>query len=189
MLSGVTNAFLITVITGLCGIAGSVSAFFLIYYFGRRQILIVGAASQGACMFIFAIVAVVAPGSSAASKCLCAFVSLFIFSYGATWGAVSQVLLGELPSSKLRSKTVALATCAGWLCNTLIICSIPYLLSPNFANLGAKVGFIFGSCQVVVLLWSYFFIPETKNRTLEEIDEMFMNVSVSFTSLFASTDF
>ncbi|OQU96574.1 hypothetical protein CLAIMM_02638 [Cladophialophora immunda] len=174
-LSGVTHAFLITVITGVCGIAGSISAFFLVRWFGRRPILIVGAASQGTCMFIFAIVAVALPGSTAASKCLCAFVSIFIFTYGATWGAVSQVLLGEIPSNKLRSKTIGLATCAGWLCDTLIICGIPYLLSPVYANMGAKVGFIFGGTQVVVLLWSIFFIPETKDRTLEEIDEMFMN--------------
>lgn len=127
-------------------------------------------------MLIFAIVAVAAPGSVAAGKCLAAFVSLFIYSYGATWGAVSQVLLGELPSSKLRSKTVALATSAGWIIDILIICGMPYLISPAYANLGGKVGFIFGGCQILVLLWAIFFIPETKDRTLEEIDEMFMNV-------------
>lgn len=177
-LSGVTNPFLITVITGACGIAGSLTAYFLIHWIGRRPILIAGAAIQGSSMLILAIVAVAAPASTAASKCVCAFASIFFFTYGATWGATSQVLLGELPSTKLRSKTVALATCAGWLCDTLIICAIPYLLSPTYANLGAKVGFIFGACQVLVLIWSIFFLPETKDRTLEEIDEMFMNVRV-----------
>ena len=92
----------------------------------------------------------------------------------------SQVLLGELPSTNLRSKTIAIATCAGWLCDTLIICGIPYLLSPTYANLGAKVEFIFGACQVVVLLWIIFFLPETKDGTLEELVEMFMNVGMDY---------
>ncbi len=161
----------------MCGIAGSFTSFFLIKFIGRRPIVIGGAAAQGTSMMTFAIVAVAAPGSLAASKCLAAFVCLFIFSYGATWGAVSQVLLGELSSTKLRSKTVALATAAGWVSDILIICGIPYLLSADYANLGGKVGFIFGGCQIIVLLYSIFYIPETKDRTLEEIDEMFMNVS------------
>lgn len=161
----------------MCGIAGSIASFLLIKYCGRRTILIGGTAAQGTCMFTFAIVAVAAPGSEAAAKCLAAFVCLFIFSYGASWGAVSQVLLGELASSKLRSKTVALATSAGWICDILIICGMPYLISAEYVNLGGKVGFIFGGCQILILLWCVFFLPETKDRTLEEIDEMFMNVS------------
>lgn len=176
-ISGITNPFVISVISGVCGIAGSATSFFLIKYIGRRPILIGGAVGQGTCMLIVASVGTAAPSSVVAAKCLSAFVCMFIFAYGATWGAVSQVLLGELPSTKLRSKTVALATMAGWLCDLLIVCGMPYLISPEHVNLGPKVGFIFGGCQVVVLVWTIFFIPETKDRTLEEIDEMFMNVS------------
>ena len=161
-------------------------------------------------MFVFAIVATAAPGSSAAQKSVAAFTCLFLFCYGASWGAVSQVLLGELSSTKLRSKTVALATAAGWICDLLIICGIPYLLSPAYVNMGAKVGFIFGGCQIAVFLWALWFIPglhllsdddlprrccicptvhdtkalvETKDRTLEEIDEMFLNVSFALSPI------
>jgi MFS transporter, SP family, sugar:H+ symporter len=150
----------------------------LIKYFGRRPILIGGAAAQGISMLTFAIVGTAAPGSKAAARCLSAFVSLFIFSYGATWGAVGPVVIGELPSTKLRSKVIALCYIAGWSSDLLIICGMPYLLSPDYVNLGAKVGFIFGGISILVFLWTFFFLPETKDRTLEEIDEMFMNVSV-----------
>ncbi|KAK4934294.1 hypothetical protein LTR10_024394 [Elasticomyces elasticus] len=174
-ISGVTNPFVISVITGLCGIVGSAAAFPLIKFFGRRPILITGAAAQGVSMLTFAIVAVAAPGSKAASQCLAAFVSLFIFSYGATWGAVGPVVLGELSSTKLRSKTLALCYIAGWSADLLIICGTPYLISADYANLGAKVGFIFGGISILVFIWCFLCLPETKDRTLEEIDEMFMN--------------
>jgi hypothetical protein len=141
-LSGVTNPFVISVITGICGIAGSAAAFPLIKFFGRRAILITGAAAQGISMLTFAIVGVAAPGSTAAARCLSAFVSLFIFSYGASWGAVGPVVLGELSSTRLRSKTLSLCYIAGWSSDLLIICGIPYLISVDYANLGTKVGFI-----------------------------------------------
>lgn len=40
-------------------------------------------------------------------------------------------------------------------------------------NLGAKAFLIFGGCMFVTLIWSYFYLPETANRTLGEIDEMY----------------
>lgn len=127
-------------------------------------------------MLLFAIIGVAEPNSQAAAKSLVAFVSIFIFTYGATWGCVSQVLLGEIPSTPLRSKTVSLATIAGWLCDLLILCGSPYLLSADYANLGTKVGFIFGGAQILVFFWTLFCLPEMKDRTLEQIDEMFLNV-------------
>ena len=178
-ISGIKNAFTITMITGICGIAGSASAFVLIKYLGRRHILLGGSAICGISMLIFAIIGVVAASSQAAARCLVAFVCLFIFSYSATWGPVSQVLLGELSSTQHRSKTVAIATSAGWICDILIICGMPYLLSPDYANLGPKVGFIFGGCEIVIFLWTIFFLPETKDRSLEEIDELFLNVRLT----------
>lgn len=161
----------------MCGIAGSLASFVLVKYVDRRHILIGGTISQSICMFTFAIVGVASPGSKGAAKCLATFVCIFIFSYGASWGPVSFVLIGELPSTKLRSKTVALATCVGWSFNTLILVGMPYLLNPTYAMLGAKVGFIFGGAEVLAFSFCFFFLPETKDRSLEEIDEMFMNVS------------
>jgi SP family sugar:H+ symporter-like MFS transporter len=127
-------------------------------------------------MMTFAVVGVAAPNSTAAAKCLVAFTCLYIFTYGATWGPVPQAILGEIPSNRLRSKTIAIATTVNWLCTLFIICGMPYLISNSYANLGTKVGFIFGGCTVLTFFWTLFFLPETSGRTLEEIDEMFLNV-------------
>lgn len=61
----------------------------------------------------------------------------------------------------------------------LVICGTPYLISTQYANLGTKVGFIFGGLTVPLFLFVVFCVPETKGRTLEEIDEMFLNVSLA----------
>lgn len=51
---------------------------------------------------------------------------------------------------------------------------LPYLFNPDKANLGAKVAFIFGGLCVLSLVYLYFYQPETKGRSYEELDEMFM---------------
>ncbi len=51
--------------------------------------------------------------------------------------------------------------------------SIPYLLYPPYAALGAKVGLIFGPICFLMLLFAIFFIPECRRFSLEEIDHLF----------------
>lgn len=52
---------------------------------------------------------------------------------------------------------------------------IPYLIYDDYAGLGSKVGFIFGSVMVLALFFVYFCVPECKGKTLEEVDALFNN--------------
>lgn len=49
----------------------------------------------------------------------------------------------------------------------------PYLIKPQYANLSSKVGFIFAGFTTLYLIWSIFFLPDLKGRSLEEVDELF----------------
>ena len=49
----------------------------------------------------------------------------------------------------------------------------PYVQDQGYGNLGARVGFVYGGCSFLALLWAFFFLPELKGRSLEELDEMF----------------
>lgn len=51
--------------------------------------------------------------------------------------------------------------------------TLPYLLDTPGANLQSKVGFIYGSICFVAMAWGYFFLPELKGRSLEELEELF----------------
>ncbi|KAF2163119.1 hypothetical protein M409DRAFT_37302, partial [Zasmidium cellare ATCC 36951] len=175
-LSGIQNAFTITIVTGVCGIAGSISSVVLVGYVGRRKILLAGSIACGISMLIIAIVGVAAPGKAAAQS-LAAFTCIYIYAYGASWGPLTGISLGELPSTTLRSRTMAIGTIVAWTSDILIVCSIPYLIDTQYANLGTKIGFIFGGLEVLIFVWTFFYVPELKDRSLEEIDEMFMNVS------------
>jgi hypothetical protein len=48
----------------------------------------------------------------------------------------------------------------------------PYVVDPDKGNLGPKVFFIWGSTCSFCLLFAYFFVPETKGLSLEQVDRM-----------------
>jgi SP family sugar:H+ symporter-like MFS transporter len=133
---------------------------------GRRRLLIVGAAVCGFCMLAFATIAKAVPNSTAAAKSLTAFICIFCFTYAGTWGSIGPVVLGEVPSNRLRSKTVSIALSFSWVVCLAVICSVPYLLSADYANLGTEVGFIFGALTIAVLVVTILILPETKGKQL-----------------------
>lgn len=58
------------------------------------------------------------------------------------------------------------------LCNFLSTFTLPYLLQEP-ANLGSRVGLIYGSISALGLVWGFLCMPEMAKKSLEEIDEMF----------------
>lgn len=51
--------------------------------------------------------------------------------------------------------------------------AIPYMINPDAGDLKGKVGFIFGGLGALGAAWAWFYIPELKGRTLDEIDALF----------------
>lgn len=93
--------------------------------------------------------------------------------YCLTIGAVGYTLVGEVSSTRLRTKTVCLARNAYNLANILSSVVGPYLLNPSQANLKGKAAFLAGGISVLVTIWAYFRVPETQGRTYEELDILF----------------
>jgi MFS transporter, SP family, sugar:H+ symporter len=70
---------------------------------------------------------------------------------------------------------MSMATASNWLWNWGIGYATPYLVKtgPGNAGLGVKVFFIWGSTCLGCLLFTYFFVPETKGLSLEQVDELY----------------
>jgi len=83
------------------------------------------------------------------------------------------VLPAELATPSLREPTVAWAVFWSYVTSVITTFAVPQIMSADAANLGAKTAFIFAGCVFVTLIWAYFYIPETKARTVVEIDEMY----------------
>ncbi|PGH02599.1 hypothetical protein AJ79_07603 [Helicocarpus griseus UAMH5409] len=171
--SGIENAFLITVITNIVNVASTPVSFYVIERFGRRKLLITGAAVMLLCQFIVAGVGTGLPGSNEASICLIVFVCCYICAFASTWGPGAWVLIGEIFPLPIRARGVALSTASNWLWNCVLAIITPYLVDADQANLGAKVFFIWGTTCTLSLLFAFFFVYETKSLSLEQVDHMF----------------
>lgn len=98
---------------------------------------------------------------------------IYLFVYCPTVGATVYPIVGEVGASRLRGKTVALARTAYCVAAIVINVLVPYMLNPTAWNLGAKAGFFFGGLALIALVWTYFRLPEMKDRTYEELDILF----------------
>lgn len=72
-----------------------------------------------------------------------------------------------------------MTTATNWLLNWAIAYSTPYLVDygPGNANLQSKIFFVWGSCCFLCISFVYFFIYETKGLSLEQVDELYVEVS------------
>ena len=72
------------------------------------------------------------------------------------------VILCECSATRVRGKTIAIATAVQALVGIVMTIAIPYMINPDQANLRGKLGFFFGGLAALCLIWSYFRVPETK---------------------------
>ncbi|KAJ3744892.1 general substrate transporter [Lentinula detonsa] len=146
----------------------------LLEYFGRRPVLIGGAFFQSLWLYIMAGIG----GQSgklpkANINMMVASVMLFNFSFSASWAPLSYVVASEVGTGALREKTMAFSSVINVICAFAVSFTLPYLLNPPYANLQAKVGYIYGSIAAVAMIYAIFFVPEMRGRSLEELDELF----------------
>lgn len=115
---------------------------------GRRPLLLFGAAGMAVCQFIVAGVGTgIGLTDQTGQNALIAFVCIYIFFFACSWGPCAWVVTGEIFPLKVRAKSLSMTTASNWLLNWAIAYATPYLVNsgPGNADLGSKVFFIWGS--------------------------------------------
>ncbi|GAB1213198.1 hypothetical protein ATERTT37_002347 [Aspergillus terreus] len=154
-----------------CGVLGNFLSWFLVNSVGRRRSFLSGMVTLTGLLLLIGIMDVVP--SNAAKWVQASSTVVYAFVYFMTVGAVAFVLLGEVSTPLLRAKTTALATAVQAVFGIAMNVAVPYMVTPDEANMKGKVGFVFGGCAAVATMASWVYIPELKGRTFEEIDIMF----------------
>ncbi|KAK4164745.1 general substrate transporter [Cladorrhinum sp. PSN259] len=171
----VDEAFRFSILKTCIGFVGvQVGMYLMRHVLGRRMSLMMGALTQGLSMLGMALVATfVTPKTGLSRDLLVTFVCLFYFSYDAFIGAVSYPVATEVVSTRLRSYTVGSAISLGYLLAWVTGFASPFFINPGSLNWGAKYSYIWAVTNLLCGIVFFFFFPETKGRTLEEIDELF----------------
>jgi MFS transporter, SP family, arabinose:H+ symporter len=98
-----------------------------------------------------------------------AFILLYIASFAASLGPVTWVAVAEIFPNKLRSKAMSVAVVALWLANFMVITTFPVILN----RLGGGAAFlIFDGMCILLILFVIFKFPETKGKSLEELEKI-----------------
>ncbi|KAI2614247.1 general substrate transporter [Hypoxylon fragiforme] len=172
----VDDAFKFSVMNTCLGFVGvNVGMYLMRHVMGRRTVLMTGAVAQGLCMLGMAVSATVASGTVSARNCLIAFTALYQFAYNAFVGDATYPTATEMVSTRLRSWSVGSAISLGYFLAWLVGFCSPYFINPGDLNWGAKYAYIWAASNLCCLVFFFFCVPETKGRTLEEIDELFAN--------------
>ncbi|TIA65696.1 general substrate transporter [Aureobasidium pullulans] len=162
--------------------AASWIAVFTIEKFGRRQLMLFGAAGQAASMAILA----GATSRTSSGLGITAAVFLFVFNtfFAIGWLGMTWLYPAEIVPLRIRAPANALATSANWIFNFMVVMITPVA----FETIGYQTYIIFAVINAFIVPCVYFFYPETRLRSLEEMDEIFRNTTSIFNVVSVARD-
>jgi SP family arabinose:H+ symporter-like MFS transporter len=149
---------------GLVNVVFTFVAIFTVDRWGRRPLLLVGI---GGAVVSLLIIGALFASEITSGPWILLFILAFIACFAFSFGPVCWVVVGEIFPNAIRGKAMALATLSLWIGNFLVGQLTPLML----AGLGSSWTFwIFALCCSPALLLTWKLIPETKGRTLEDIE-------------------
>ncbi|KAA6346469.1 D-xylose-proton symporter [termite gut metagenome] len=150
-----------TVIMGVVNILFTLIAIFTVDKFGRKPLLIIG--SIGMAVGAFAVAGCDGLGVKGIIPVLSVIVYAAFFMM--SWGPICWVLISEIFPNTIRGKAVAIAVAFQWVFNYIISSTFPalYDFSPVFSYS------LYGSICIIATFFVWFFVPETKGKTLEDM--------------------
>ncbi|KAG6027210.1 hypothetical protein E4U41_001005 [Claviceps citrina] len=172
-LSGNTNSLLATGVTGVVFLMSTVPGMLMIDRVGRRPMLLVGSVVMDISMVLVGIIAAKCshdwPTHAAAGWTAVAFIWVYIAGFGATWGPVSWTVVSEIFPLSIRAKGVSIGASSNWVNNFAIAFFVPKMLGA-----WAWGTYLFFAVFLTAgIFWVWFFLPETKGATLEDMDRVF----------------
>ncbi|KAM5355148.1 hypothetical protein ACJ41O_001794 [Fusarium nematophilum] len=170
---------LINALNATFGILFTLNAMWTSDRYGRRWLLMVGAVGMAFCMLIVPVIGLTTPTYEDGVKSkpvgigIVFMFFLFAFFYKPSWGATVWMWTAEVFSMNIRAQAVGMCSQMQNVANTIFQQFFPTF----FRNEGLRCLFFFMTVNFILTAYVYFFIPETKQVPLEEIDTLFGGAS------------
>jgi MFS transporter, sugar porter (SP) family len=166
-----TNSSLLqTIIVGIVNLTFTVLAILTVDKFGRKPLMIIGALGMAVSMIALGLSFYTHNEGVAALIFMLMYTAFFAMS----WGPVTWVLLSEIFPNSIRG-AMSIAVAAQWIANWLISLSFPILNDNQWLTKQFNHGFsywIYGIMGILAALFVWKLVPETKGKTLEEIEKL-----------------
>ncbi|KAI8147437.1 general substrate transporter [Fennellomyces sp. T-0311] len=180
---GITGETVDILATGIYGVVKVVFVFIFFFmvdhpFFGRRKSLIIGSIIMLFSFYILGTLlmyiekdkAALPDGAEAVvgAKSYAAMVMLFIFAIGyeISWGPLMFVICAEIFPTRIRAICMSLTMAIYWAMNAVIAKVTPLMIT----QLTYGTYFFFGSTVLLMTLFTWLFVPETRGRSLEDME-------------------
>jgi MFS transporter, SP family, galactose:H+ symporter len=167
-ISSASGAILATAGIGLVNVIMTIVAMWLIDRVGRRPLLLVGIAGMTVCLGIlgaaFRMTAETSTVAWVAVITLMAYVAFFAISLG----PIFWLLIAEIYPLQIRGLAEGTAAGSNWIFNLVVsmtFLSLVQIMGPSWTF------WLYGVLAIAAFIFSYYLVPETKGRTLEEIEQ------------------
>jgi SP family xylose:H+ symportor-like MFS transporter len=159
------SSMLQTVVMGLVNVVFTVIAIVTVDKYGRKILLMIGSVGMAIGMFAIGTLSfmhVIGIGTLV-------FIIIYTASFMMSWGPMTWVLISEIFPNKIRGRAIAVAVAAQWAANYFISSTYPAMMEFS----GGLTYSFYGLMSVLSFVFVWKMVPETKGKTLEEMEHLF----------------
>lgn len=163
-------ALLQQIVVEAVNLSFTVLAIFTVDRFGRRPLMIIGALIMAVSMIILGTTFYAHAVGVGLLVCMLVYTAGFAMS----WGPVCWVLLSEIFPNSIRSTVMSIAVAGQWIANFLVSWTFPMLDKNQYLTDTFNHGmayWIYGLMGILAALFIWKFVPETKGKTLEQMEQ------------------
>ncbi|MFD1334444.1 sugar porter family MFS transporter [Oceanobacillus iheyensis] len=162
-----SSALMWPIIQGIILVLGSLLFLLIADKFNRRTLLTLGGTVMGLSFILPAILNIVIPNAS--PMMIVVFLSIYVAFYSFTWAPLTWVIVGEIFPLVIRGRSSGLASSFNWIGSFLVGLLFPVMV----ASMAQEAVFaIFGAICLLGVLFVRLCVPETRGRSLEEIEKL-----------------
>lgn len=168
-LEGAGGSVAFVLVNNAINIIATLPGLYLIEKFGRRWLMIVGGVGIAVSHILVTVFGEVSRVNQPVGWGAIIFIFVFIIFFAFTWGPVVWAYQSEIFPMRIRSKGTSLSTVSNWATNAVVSKVAPLILQ----SISFYTYLIFGGFGVIMTIFVIALVPETKGKTLEELDEVF----------------
>lgn len=164
--AGRDSSMLQSVVMGLVNVIFTIIAIVTVDKWGRKPLLILGSLGMAIGMLSISILSfnnILGVGTLIS-------IVLFTASFMMSWGPICWVIISEIFPNNIRGKAVAIAVASQWLANFIVSSTFPAMI--QISSWGTYC--IYGLMSLMSLIFVWKVVPETKNRSLEEMEKLWL---------------
>ncbi|WP_332760818.1 sugar porter family MFS transporter [Pseudarthrobacter sp.] len=167
---GDQGALIANVLNGVTSVAAVIVGMYLMTRVPRKPMLIVGLCGTASSLTAIALVSMLLPESTLRGYLVLLFMVTFLASMQGCIGTVTWLTMSEIFPMHVRGIAMGICVFVLWMINFLIGFFFPQMVS--WIGVSATF-FIFVALQLGAIVWVKRVVPETKDKSLEELEHLF----------------